>query len=547
VLHATGFARRSATACAATFTAALLLGACSGTTKNTNPDDPTEGDGLPPNVGMDVVFQNYAAVPIEGVVFVPGAMGRPGMVRINPAKKPAVDKQRATYEKATGAGKEVQGQILVTLIYDESKANQDPETAKILLDDAHDILKQMLAAAPNAAAVETLQMATWFEIGNGNYEGAAKIFEEMVARFPDKNLATNKAWLAYCYLRLGRDADAAKLVEGAAATAEDPNTAYVIAWSSFRARKADAARAAITAAARGWKSEGTRPNLEFELVLLLARTGTSLDEAAGVIAEVAAARQYKLLYQLNEAYAASGQPDKAIGALDKATAVAGDSMVKSDAVIFRFRQAEYAYLMNDPVRAAEFAIDTHAKLAGCDDACKANNAEPVAAGMAQFGQFFHTIYAQTLDEKYFEPARKLYEAYIAIPGRPDTEEKKRYLEDLTQVKANAKPEAGVHKEDLMANMMTLHQSRVVGCYEGVLQKEKTLTGSLKFILNIDNTGAVTGVTTEPAPGQEGIPAVGACVEESSKAWRFPGRSQVGVTAVVVTYNFSPKAPAAATP
>ena len=505
-------------------------------------DETIEGDGLPPNAGIDVVFQNYAPAAIEGMVFVPQAMGRPGMVRISPAKKPALDKQRASYQKAT-TGKEVQGQILVTLLYDESKAaNLAPEAAKALLDEAHGVLREMLAATPDAAALESLQMATWFEIGDGNYEAAAGIFQQMITRFAEKNVATNKAWLAYCHLRLGHDAEAAKLVEGVLPSPDDPNTAYVIAWSSFRARKHEAARTAIVTAARGWKSEGTRAGLEFELVLLLARTRTGLGEAAAVIAEVAAPRQYKLLYQLNEAYAAAGDPDQAIGALEKATQVAGDQMVKSDAVIFRFRQAEYAYLLNDPVRAADFAIDTQNKLAGCDATCQANNAEPVAAGMAQFAQFFHTIYAQTLDERYFDPAMRLYTAYVAIPGRTDVGEKQRYLEDLKQVKANAKPEAGVHKEELLGNMMNLHQSRVTGCYEDVLQAEPTLTGSLKFILNTDDKGVVTGVTTEPAPGAAAIPAIGTCLETSSKTWHFPGRSQVGVTAVVVTYNFSPKAP-----
>jgi hypothetical protein len=93
----------------------------------------------------------------------------------------------------------------------------------------------------------------------------------------------------------------------------------------------------------------------------------------------------------------------------------------------------------------------------------------------------------------------------------------------------------------MGKSTQLYLQPMVACYEEVLQSETELTGTLKVILEIDDTGKVTGVETDPKGGAEGIAAVATCVDKRFRDLQFPGRSKAGKTAVVRVYEFSPKA------
>jgi hypothetical protein len=84
------------------------------------------------------------------------------------------------------------------------------------------------------------------------------------------------------------------------------------------------------------------------------------------------------------------------------------------------------------------------------------------------------------------------------------------------------------------------RSQVVkACYENVLVTEPELKGTLKLMLEVDSSGKVAGATTEPASGEEGLAAVGACVQERARTWKFTSRSKPGTTKVTRSYALSP--------
>jgi hypothetical protein len=317
----------------------------------------------------------------------------------------------------------------------------------------------------------------------------------------------------------------------------------VVAWVNFKNRNYDVAKKSIAAALKAWKSDGTRQAVERDFVLFMARGGASIDEAAETLGSYGdTSKQYGMFYKLHEAYFGAGDYEKASAALDKASSVIGAAQPPVDAVVFRFRQAQYALKLNRPDLAAEASIDAEAKVAACDATCQKNNGEPIATNLGKLASSFHTVYATTADERYYEPAKKLYAAYLALPGRADTEQVRGYADQLETTKKNAQPGAGKHEAEILKGFLSpLRDEGIIACYESVLQGEPTLKGSVKLTLNIDDKGAVTGAQTDPPSGAAGLAAVGKCVEEKAKTWTFPGRSLPGLTAVVFSYNLAPKA------
>jgi hypothetical protein len=157
---------------------------------------------------------------------------------------------------------------------------------------------------------------------------------------------------------------------------------------------------------------------------------------------------------------------------------------------------------------------------------------------------FHTIYATTLDDKYFEPAMRLYEFYLQDQARPNHGKVTTYVSQLNETKQNAQPNAGKHTKEMMGTAIDFRKQAFVRCYETVLQANPKLSGSVTITIEIDHTGKVAGAQTDPAGGKDGLAAVASCLDEEVRTWTFPGRSMQGKTVVVVPLGFSPKAAAA---
>ena len=95
---------------------------------------------LPPNPQVtrkvtsgDVSFDlpPSSSTEIKGVVYVPEALGRPGMPLVDPKRptkvdKTAIDKQRQAVQKEKDPiAKQAQAAILATMLYRESKADKN--------------------------------------------------------------------------------------------------------------------------------------------------------------------------------------------------------------------------------------------------------------------------------------------------------------------------------------------------------------------------------------------------------------------------------------
>ena len=50
---------------------------------------------------------------------------------------------------------------------------------------------------------------------------------------------------------------------------------------------------------------------------------------------------------------------------------------------------------------------------------------------------------------------------------------------------------------------------------------------MSLSLEITSDGEVNGANTEPAPGEDGLAAVGSCLVDRTKGWQFPARTVPG--------------------
>jgi hypothetical protein len=537
-----------------------LAVACGGSTENKPP--PTDGDQVEPPQppSKDEIFE-YEAESLEGMRFQPQALGVPGMWKISTPKRATLKKQRKIAKRKSA--KVTDFQVLAALAWTESgellgKARKEPDDAKkAKLDEqanklrveALEALRKAYELAGEGKADEiTLKLLSVAELTVGEEPKAVKVYEEIVKRFPGKEGPTNgKVWLTNLYLRADRLADAAKIVEGWKLTDDfDAMGAYVLAWVKFRQRDYDTARKGILHAALNWKGAAGRRAVSTEVLLFLSRTGTPVAEGKAAIEKVVGPEstneQYQWLYNLSKGYEFSGYPRLALETLELllSGSVVAEVPVR-DQVVFRAEMAYDALKAGDPGKTASAAIEAHKKLAECGDTC-AKSAANVTQSIQTYATLLHTLYAHSLDESYYAPAKQLYDYYLAIPGVENGEVIKGYASRLADTKANANPEQGKHDKVETQKLLKLRLNAIKACYEAVLQGEPELAGEVVLTLNIADTGEVSGVETKPAAGKAGLAAVGGCLQERSKTFKFPGRTLKGTTALVQPFKFSPAKP-----
>ena len=538
---------------AALVAASLTVAGCGGgqVEKPPVPDNPT---APPAPATQDEVFK-YEPAAVQGMRFEPQALGLPGMWKISIPKRASLKKQRRIAAKAKASVPDLQ--ILAGLAWQESravaaKARKEPDDAKkatldeqvtALRTEVRDALRKAYEKAGEGKADEvTLKLLSVADLTLGDQDAAAKDYAEIAQRFAAEGATNAKIWLTNIYLQQNKLADAAKVVEGWKPEAPmDPMGAYVLGWVRFRQRNYAEATPAIVYAAKGWKSATGKRVVQNDTLLFLSRAGTPVDQAAPVVTAMIGddkGEQYKALYNLSKGYEFSGYEDLAAGTLKMLLEGKVQPVPARDQVIFRAELAYDSLKIGDPAGCADAAIAAHQKLAECGDACKQDAANMTNA-IKTYATLLHTLYAHSLDETYYTAAKKLYDYYLAIPDQQDTDVLKGYASRLEDTKANADPSKGKLDKDETAKLLGLRRNAGKACYESVLGTEPDLAGTVTLTVQVADTGEVKGAVSDPAKGAEGLAAVGGCLVDRAKAWRFPGRTLKGVTALVQPFNLSP--------
>jgi len=496
----------------------------------------------------DVAFELPVspATEIKGVLYEPGAIERPGMPLVDPKRptkvdKTAIEKQRAQVQSNKDPiAKQAQAAILATMLYRESKAEKTKE--KALLTDARQVLRDVAQAVGDKQVDEiTLRLLGSYEILLEDYPAAEKAWAGLIERDPkSKELAYNRAWLAYAQLKQFKNADALATVGSDKPDDKQPELAYFTAWAKLRTGDAAGAWQAITTAARGWADTGKHEDIERDVLFIAGRANVSPDQAAPVITSVLGKtkqQQYELLAKLGlTGYALAGRWSSGIAALDKAVALAGDTVPPNDRPVIRYSQADFTVRLDTPAAGAAFARQALEALKTCDNKCTAKDNADTIQGVYLMGRLFHILYATANDQRYYEPAHQLYDLTIPKLDAATQVQAQGDLKKLETTLRNTKVGTGTHDKSAIGALLPRHNLEVQACYEQALMSNRKLGGTIAINLESDQTGAIKGVSTEPKAGAADLSAVAGCVAERAKDWKLPTRGMPGKTRVKISYS-----------
>jgi hypothetical protein len=525
---------------------ALTAAACGGGTKNDGTGPKGGGDGA--GGGADAEL-SYEPAKLDGLYFQPEGLDRPSMLLAR--KKITLDKQRAAYKKAKPDAKADEAVVLATMLYEAAMKDPDDARRTALIEEARTVLKEAEPGAePKAKAIVDHNLACLaYEIGD--IAGAIDALGKAIAASPDDALTPErKAYLAYYLVRGNQNAEAAAAIKGLTPSKDAPEVAYAIAWASWRTGDLPAARAGILAAAQGWRAKGYLPALRRDVLLFAGRTEMSVDEAVALADAFAehskddpktkdkdGALLATLLYT-HQSFQAAGRIADGIELVDRIVKLKG--LNAADIGKLRLEQANGARRLGKPAEMVAFAKQGVESVKACE---KCDPKEIAEAHKLLFGwaRLSNTYYATSQDERWYDAARELYALYLALPGGADASTVQTENMTLESNHARAKKGAGIHEKGALGYIIDGYQAQITACYEDVLQREPKLGGQLTLTLEVSDQGEVTGASTEPGAGQQGLAAVATCAVARARTWVFPMRTQPGVTRVTVPYVLQPQA------
>ena len=525
----------------------LVLAACGGTPSTTTTPGAgagaggAGGTGTKPSVAGDDSFA-LPVVDVKGVFFGPEALGRPGMPTFAAKKKGVtVESQRKTVAGTKDpVARQAQAAVLASMLYDQSKTATG-DAQKALLTEARQVLRDAATAAGKNIDAITLRLLGSYEVQLEDWAAAEKAWAGLVAATPkDKETPFNRAWWAFSLLMQNKNSEALEVVKNETLVETQPELAYVTAWAKWRASDDAGAMNALVIATKAW--DGAREPLERDVFLFASRSNVSFTDVTpqlyGVFHAKQAGQQYDVLAKLGlTAYEYAGRWADGIAAIEKAFALPGVSIPPELVPVMRFKEADFSTRMDDPATTAKYAKQALDALPTCGAKCSDQDKQNIVLSVAGIGRLFHFQYATAHDIRYYQPANDIY--IQAIPLITDQARRTETNKDAGALQAtlkNTKVNTGRHDKDAVKLVVGGHTQEVQACYEGVLVGNPKLGGQVTATFEIEASGAVKGVSTEPAGGLADLAAVATCVGEHVKGWKFPKTDTTGTTRVTVPYK-----------
>jgi hypothetical protein len=271
-------------------------------------------------------------------------------------------------------------------------------------------------------------------------------------------------------------------------------------------------------------------------MLIFSRAGGNPNDAYALIEELSKKDKGDIQRTgdaLADAYGYAGEYEAAAALREKLAASAAGGRLAE----IKLAEALVAYRLLRPNDAADGTLAAWKELEGAGDGAPVELREAVAKQIVNFGMIFHSEFAKTHDNRFAEPAKKLYTAYLAIPGRADAGKvKDELVPNLdTTIKTYATPSAGALDKQTVQRHVGSYLEQVGACYESELQGDPALAFTAKLVFDVGADGKVSGAKVEgAAEGDKGAPAVAKCLAARANAWLFPASG----TAAKVSYPFA---------
>ena len=533
------------------FVASSLLVACGpAVTYDTGSNNTGSGSGSgsavapPPSTAAGDESVEVPSIDVKGVLLEPAAFDTYGMAGADPKKKTTLEAERKTFASQKDIlQKQAHAIILATMLFRESGSKTGADQ-KALLDEARQALRDAVAAAgPKQVDELALQLLARYEMMNADYESGAKAWEQLVTLFPkDKEVEVSRGWWAFCLLKQWKNAEALALVND-----KSPEQTYVAAWAKYRTGDNAGAWAAMKKVLATWTSPAAvKDNSEREGVIrnealrFAARTGTPLPDAQTTLAGVWGKQPgevYELDKKLSAAMKFSGRWTDAIAANQAALGIGRPPPNEKVAILLE--NAQYQVKLDDPATSQKYATDAVNALPTCGQACTAQDAENVVETVFNIAARFHLNYAAANDTRYYQPAHDLYQLVLPkIMNTPVRQQAGDYSGKLESTKAVMKPNLGRVGKDVAANVINEHNQEVQACYESVLAANPKVAGNIVLTLDVEQSGAIKGASSDPKGGAQDLSAVAGCVVDRAKVWKLPARGSAGSTRIKITYATS---------
>ncbi len=497
-----------------TFVLILSLTACSGTKTQILTAEQED---------KNLQLEGFDALTVEGRFYQPSALGAPTLVKrkITNGKRTTAQQEKK-YKGAKGSKKEIELQVLVSMIWRDGQASK-PEATNARIDSL--ISDYWKSVGDNGIGAITLRQLATVQLLQGKDQEAVKTLELLQKRDPsEKSAEVARVWLSYLSLRAG-DVAKAKTILGS--YSEKALDAYVAAWIAHLEGRKSEVGPLITKAFKTWPM---KQDVIINEMHYLTSQNTSAKETValynktldglGTEEQVKRAR-FVWLFNYSAKAAAAGHFDNAIESLD--SAVADGTGSPNEIARVRFEQGHYALSNNNPRLTATKYNELLAALNDCGEACEAERAQ-FQPRVLKIGHHFRSIYESTFDEDYYEPAQKLYAGYAQLPVE-DAKVAQENSKILTQTREQADPDEGTHNKERIAERIKLRKPVVQGCYEHALLKSKDLTGDFSLKLAVAADGTVTEAKVDGLSDQNFVD----CMTMKAKTWTFPSRTVQGVT------------------
>ena len=90
----------------------------------------------------------------------------------------------------------------------------------------------------------------------------------------------------------------------------------------------------------------------------------------------------------------------------------GANVPVNDKPVIRYQQADYTVRLDNPEKAAKYAIQAIDALPGCGAKCSDKDKSNVVTSVYIMGRLFHILYATAHDDRYYQPAHDLYQTSL---------------------------------------------------------------------------------------------------------------------------------------
>jgi hypothetical protein len=508
------------------------------------PFTPPGGDAAnPAEVAAQAI--DFEPLDIKGITFSPGALDDAELPGNGVTVKRSIADQRKRAGKAKGAAKLTEGKDLALVLWYTAPSGEPKEIRRQLKAQRAEALTVLTPLAADPAATEDILAAyAAAEQSVGDEGKAATAWDAVITRFPKSGkLARYHALRDYLALK-GRQPLPFPLPEKLDGAPYEAS--YVSAWVKYRGGDKAGAVADITRAAKAWTNLETLVSLRRDIMLIYSRAGGDPAAAYALIEEVSKKDKgdmQKIGDALADAYGYAGEYEAASALRDKlAGGAAGGRLAE-----IRLAQSLVSYRLLRPGDAADGALAAWKEVQGAGDAAPVELREAVAKQIVSFGMIFHSEYAKTHDLRFADPAKKLYAAYLGIPGRADSGKVKDELVPnldttiKTYSAAGATPPPGALDQQTVQRHVGSYLEQVGACYESQLQADPALAFTGKLVFSVGADGKVSDAKVDgAAEGDKGAPGVAKCLAARAGAWLFPASG----TAAKVSYpfNFKPAKP-----